>query len=66
MKSNFTQYSGSICLSRDWTENAAENAIWTNHPEIVGVLKEMFEVMWKSSQDGNSWIKKIENEKISS
>jgi sugar-specific transcriptional regulator TrmB len=53
-----------ICLSRDCTETTAENAIWTNHPEMVGILKEMFEMMWRSSQDGNSRIREIEKEQI--
>jgi sugar-specific transcriptional regulator TrmB len=54
-----------ICLSRDCSESAAENAIWTNHPEMVGILKEMFEMMWKASQDGNTRVKEIESEQIS-
>ena len=54
-----------ICLSRDCTESEAENAIWTNHPEMVGILKEMFEMMWTASQDGNTRIKEIEKEQIS-
>ena len=42
-----------------------ENAIWTNHPEIVGILKEIFEMLWKASQDGNSRISEIEKTSIS-
>jgi sugar-specific transcriptional regulator TrmB len=49
-----------ICLSRDGKDSAPENAIWTNHPEIVGILKEIFEMLWKTSQDGNMRIREIE------
>ena len=49
-----------ICLSRDGKDGAAENAIWTNHPELVEILKEIFEVLWKSSEDGSIRIREIE------
>jgi hypothetical protein len=49
-----------ICLSRDGKDGIPENAIWTNHPEMVQILKQVFEVLWKSSEDGNTRIKEIE------
>ncbi len=54
-----------ICLSRDCKDSAPENAIWTNHPEMVGILKQVFDMLWTGSQDGNSRIREIEQAKFS-
>jgi|WetSurMetagenome_2_1015567.scaffolds.fasta_scaffold09854_6 sugar-specific transcriptional regulator TrmB len=54
-----------ICLSRDGKEGMPENAIWTNHPEMVTILKDMFEVLWSTSQRGQSRIREIEQTLVS-
>ncbi len=54
-----------ICLSRDGKEGVPENAIWTNHPEMVQILKQIFEVLWASSEDGNSRIKELKRNQFS-
>lgn len=55
-----------ICLSRDGKEGVPENAIWTNHPEMVAILKDMFEVLWSTSQEGKSRIREIEQARLPS
>ncbi len=55
-----------ICLSRDGKEGVPENAIWTNHPEMVTILRDMFEVLWSTSQEGKSRIREIEQTPLSS
>ena len=55
-----------ICLSRDGKDGTPENAIWTNHPDMVRILKEVFEMLWKTSQEGTSRIKEIERTHLSS
>jgi HTH-type transcriptional regulator, sugar sensing transcriptional regulator len=54
-----------ICLSKDGKDGIPENAIWTNHPDMVRILKEIFEMLWKTSQEGNSRIREIEHKLIS-
>jgi hypothetical protein len=49
-----------ICLSGDGKNAAPENAIWLNHPDMVGLLKEVFEMLWKTSIDGNIRIRELE------
>ena len=49
-----------ICLSGDGNNGAPENAIWLNHPDMVGLLKEVFEMLWKTSIDGNIRIRELE------
>ncbi len=48
------------CLSRDGKDGIPENAIWTNHPELVGIFKEVFEELWFSSQEGTARVREIE------
>ena len=55
-----------ICLSRDCKDGVPESAIWTNHPELVGFLKEVFEMLWSASIDGSIRIREIERIKYSS
>jgi sugar-specific transcriptional regulator TrmB len=50
-----------ICLSKDGKDGIPENAIWTNHPEIAKMLRDFFEMLWKSSTDGDSRLHEIEN-----
>ncbi len=50
------------CLSRDGKDGVPENAIWTNHPELVGIFKEVFEGLWGSSQDGTARVREIEEQ----
>ncbi len=49
-----------ICLSRDGMNGVPENAIWLNHPDMVGLLKEVFEMLWSTSIDGNVRIRELE------
>ncbi len=49
-----------ICLSKDGANGPAENAIWTNHPEMVQILLEVFEKLWTESQNGLSRVREIE------
>jgi sugar-specific transcriptional regulator TrmB len=49
-----------ICFSGDCSDGVPESAIWTNHPELVGLLKETFEMLWMKSIDGNIRIREIE------
>ena len=53
-----------ICLSRDGKDGAPENAIWTNHPEMVEILSQIFKMLWGSSQDGNIRVQEIERSSI--
>ena len=53
-----------ICLSRDGRDGVPENAIWTNHPEMVEILRQVFEILWNSSQDGKIRIQEIERTAI--
>ena len=48
-----------ICLSSDSKSGVPENAIWLNHPETVGLLKEVFEMLWCTSIDGNVRIREL-------
>jgi len=50
------------CLSRDGRDGVPENAIWTNHPDLVGIFKEVFETLWASSQDGTARVREIERQ----
>ncbi len=43
-----------VCLSRDGNGGISENAIWTNHPEMVRILTEAYENLWKESQNGKT------------
>ena len=49
-----------ICLTNDARNCVPENAIWTNHPEFVGMLKGFFSFLWVNSQDGKLMVEKIE------
>ncbi len=55
-----------VCLSRDGTGDVPENAIWTNHPEIVKILMENFEALWSQSQNAKKRVLEIEASRISS
>jgi sugar-specific transcriptional regulator TrmB len=50
-----------ICLSQDGKDGVPENAIWTNHPELVDVFREVFEGLWSASQDGTARVREIED-----
>jgi sugar-specific transcriptional regulator TrmB len=49
-----------ICLTNDANNSVPENAIWTNHPEFVGMLKGFFSFLWANSQDAKLMVEKIE------
>ncbi len=49
-----------ICLSQDGNDGSPENAIWTNHSELVEVFTEAFEGLWNASQDGTIRLKELE------
>ncbi len=55
-----------ICLSRDGKEGAPESAIWTDHPEMVGLLMSVFEMLWNTAIDGNLRIREVERIKVAS
>ncbi len=55
-----------ICMSQDGNGGVPENAIWLNHPDLVGLLKEVFEMLWRSSIDGNIRIRELERIKYPS
>lgn len=40
-------------------DGVTENAIWTNHGELVGMLKGFFDLLWEMAQDGNSRLQQI-------
>jgi len=52
-----------IGLSRelDQPSGKIENAIWTNHPELIMTIKSFFEIIWETAKDGQKRIKEIEN-----
>jgi sugar-specific transcriptional regulator TrmB len=50
-----------VCLAQDIKSQVPENAIWTNHPEMVEIFKEVFETLWSASQDINSCMRKFED-----
>lgn len=52
-----------IGLSRDLDHPSGkiENAIWTNHPELIATMKSYFEIIWETAKDGQKRIKEIEN-----
>ena len=49
-----------ICLTNGSNNSLPENAIWTNHPELVGMLRSFFNVLWVNSKDGKSMLKQVE------
>ena len=51
-----------ICLTNANNNGLPENAIWTNHPDLVGMLRGYFNVLWVNSKDGNLMAKEIEQE----
>jgi hypothetical protein len=51
-----------ICLTSGDSNVEIENAIWTNHPELVRTLKALFNVLWDNSQEGETTLKQIEHE----
>ncbi len=53
-----------ICLSRDGKEGTSDSAIWTNHPEMVGLLSGVFEMLWDSSIDGKIRVREVERIKF--
>ncbi len=54
-----------ICLSNDGKDGVPENAIWTNHPELVSLLAEAFDMLWGKSIDGKIRVREIERIKSS-
>lgn len=53
-----------ICLCSDGN-GVSESAIWTNHPELVGIFKQTFDMIWSRSIDGNIVVRQIERIKPS-
>ncbi len=49
-----------VCLSRDGNGGVSENAIWTNHPEMVRILAEVYETLWRESQNGKTRVIELE------
>ena len=52
-----------ICLSKDGANGVPENAIWTNHPEMVEILSDVFEKLWKESESGKNRIQELERKR---
>jgi sugar-specific transcriptional regulator TrmB len=50
--------------SEEFLETSPENAIWTNHPEFVGMLKGFFQTLWDNAQDGQSRISDLQRIRI--
>lgn len=48
-----------ICLNGN-TQGVPENAIWTNHPELVKMLSGFFKMLWASSKDGKQKLEQVE------
>jgi hypothetical protein len=40
-----------ICLTNGGSNGLPENAIWTNHPELVGMLRGYFNVLWANAKE---------------
>jgi sugar-specific transcriptional regulator TrmB len=47
-----------ICLTNG-SNGLPENAIWTNHPDLVGMLKGYFNILWANSKDGKVMIAQV-------
>ncbi len=48
-----------ICLNGN-NQGELENAIWTNHPELVGMLNGFFNILWANAKDGKLMVEQIE------
>ena len=48
-----------VCLTDGINNCVPENAIWTNHPQFVGMLRGFFNFLWANSKDGKSMIEEI-------
>lgn len=51
-----------VCLTNGYKGGMPENAMWTNHPELVATLKSFFNMLWADSKDGKLTVQKIEQE----
>jgi sugar-specific transcriptional regulator TrmB len=47
-----------ICLSGD-NPGIPENAIWTNHPELVGIVSSFFNTHWSNTKEGQSMLESL-------
>jgi sugar-specific transcriptional regulator TrmB len=48
-----------ICLNGN-NPGIPENAIWTNHPELVAMLTGFFKILWANGKDGRIMAEKVE------
>jgi sugar-specific transcriptional regulator TrmB len=51
-----------ICLNGN-TQGVSENAIWTNHPELVGTMTSFFNILWSNANRHKTVVKSISDEK---
>ena len=48
-----------ICLTNGANNGLPENAIWTNHPDLVGMLRGYFNILWANAKDGKMMIEQV-------
>jgi len=53
-----------IGLTNGSSNGLPENAIWTNHPELVEMLNVLFNVLWVNSKDGKLMVEQLEQSEI--
>ena len=51
-----------ICLNGN-TKGVPENAIWTNHPELVGTMTSFFNILWSNSKKRKTMVKSAPEKK---
>lgn len=49
-----------VCLTDDSNNCVPQNAIWTNHPQFVGMLNSFFNFLWTNSKDGKLMVAEID------
>jgi sugar-specific transcriptional regulator TrmB len=51
-----------ICLNGN-TQGVPENAIWTNHPELVGTMTSFFNILWSNAKRCKTMVKSVADKK---
>lgn len=46
------------------TKGVPENAIWTNHPELVGTMASFFNILWSNAKRRKTMVKSVANKKV--
>ena len=52
-----------ICMNGN-TKGVPENAIWTNHPELVGTMASFFNILWSNAKRRKTMVKSVANKKV--